>query len=361
MKPVATHGLLSIAAVAAFVPAQASAQTAASTREAASPTALFTSNELLTVTLQAPFKDLVKDKSDDAPGQDGTFTYTENGQPTTVDVEITLRGKTRRRKCRLPPLRLDFPKEELSGTVLDGQNRLKLVVQCDPRKDDYQQYVMLEYLVYRSLNMLTDMSFRVRPLQITYEDTNSDDEPISHFAFLIEDQDDAAARNGYVALRVPGVPPEFMDPLSLTRVEVFQFMVGHTDWSAFSAEPGSGECCHNAKVIGDPAGPVFSMPYDFDYTGIVNARYAEVNEQLGTRNVRERVYRGLCMGMSELPGVAQEFNLKQFDIYALFENHEGLEDKQRERVIKYLDEFYEIINDAGQTRRYLERECRPVG
>jgi hypothetical protein len=358
MKAVATLGFLAIAATG-VVPIQT--QSGAGAGEAADPTPLFSSNDPLTVTIRVPFKELFKDKSDDAPAQEGTFTYLVDGEPVTVDLKVTLRGKTRRRKCRFPPLRLDFPKEKLGGTLLEGQNRLKLVVQCDPRKDDYHQYVILEYLVYRCLNAFTDMSFRVRPMHITYEDTNGEEEPISNFAFVIEDQDDVAARNGWVALRVPGVPPDYMDPFALTRIEVFQFMVGHTDWSAFAAAPGSSECCHNAKVIGDPAGPVYSIPYDFDYTGIVNARYAEVNDQLGIRNVRERIYRGMCSGMGELPAVLQEFNLKQFEIYDMFQNQEGLSEKQRERVTKYLDDFYKIINDPGQTRRYFERECRRVG
>ena len=104
MKAVATLGLLAIAATG-VVPAQAQS-VAGTTAGAAEPTPLFSSNDPLTVTIQMPFKELFKDKSDDAPAQEGTFTYLVDGQPVTIDLKVTLRGLTRRRKCRFPPLAL---------------------------------------------------------------------------------------------------------------------------------------------------------------------------------------------------------------------------------------------------------------
>jgi hypothetical protein len=358
MKTTASIALLLAAVATDAVPARAQSDGAAKPDSAP----LFTSLEPVQMTLRAPFKELFKDKNkDEVEAQPAQLTYVLNGQPTTLDLQIELRGKTRRRKCRFPPIRLNFPKKDVAGTLFAGQNKLKLVVQCDPRKDEYQQYLLLEYLIYRSYNQLTDKSYKVRLLDMTFEDTDGEEAPISNTAFLIEDTDHLAARVGLAELKVPAVPPSYMDPEGLTLLEVFQYMIGHTDWSAFASAPDESDCCHNTKVIGDPAGPVWSVPYDFDYTGIVNASYAEVAEQIGTRNVRERVYRGICADMQYLPGILQQFNLKQFDIYGVFQNQPGLSDKEKERVVKYLDEFYKIINDPGQTRRYIERDCRKVG
>ena len=68
---------------------------------------------------------------------------------------------------------LDFKRKQTQGTLFEGQNKLKLVTHC---KEAFakRDYLAAELLTYRLLNLLTDMSFRVRPLAITYVDTDTD-------------------------------------------------------------------------------------------------------------------------------------------------------------------------------------------
>ena len=53
-----------------------------------------------------------------------------------------------------------------------------------------------EYLSYRTYNQLTDHSFRVRLLKITYKDTAGGQDPITRLGFVIEDEKRMALRNG---------------------------------------------------------------------------------------------------------------------------------------------------------------------
>ncbi|MCH7716602.1 MAG: hypothetical protein IH876_10780 [Gemmatimonadetes bacterium] len=323
---------------------------------------LFTSNDPISFTIRAPFETLFKDRSDDAPELPATLLYEgPDGQMVSLDLDVELRGHNRRRKrtCNFPPLRLDFPKSEMEGTLFTGQNRLKLVTQCQSGRDQYGQYVLLEYLIYRAYNVLTDVSFKVRLVNITYEDTDGKRDPITQNGFIIEDERRLAERHGWEALDVPVVSPEFYDPDQLALAEVFQYMIGHTDWSAFAPEPGSDECCHNGKVIGTLDGWVYPIPYDFDFAGLINARYAEAAEQLGTRGrVRTRVYRGICRDRDELMATLQTFNLHQQEIYTLFQEQPDLEEKQIKQALEYLDDFYETINDERDLRNKIERRCR---
>ena len=324
---------------------------------------LFASLDPLTLTIRAPFETLFKDRSDDAPELPATLIYEGPDGAVTLNLTVELRGRTRRQRrvCNFPPIRLDFPRSEMAGTLFAGQNRLKLATQCQAGRDQYEQYVLLEYLIYRAYNVLTDISFKVRLASITYEDTDEKRDTITRYAFIIEDERAVAARHGWEALEVPVLSAEYYDPDQLAMLDVFQYMIGHTDWSAFGPEPGEDECCHNGKIIGSMTGWVYPVPYDFDFAGLINARYAEVNEALGIRRVRQRIYRGICRDSEDLARTLQTFNQKQQDIYAVFQNQPDLEEKQVEQAIKYLDEFYKTINKPGDLRSKIERRCRPAG
>ncbi len=145
---------------------------------------------------------------------------------------------------------------------------------CQNNSEAYEQYVLLEYLVYRTYNLLTDLSFRVRLARITYDDTESNRAPVTRYGFLIEDKDLLAARNSVEFLEILDVPINLVDADNLALIGVFQYFIGNTDWSAFRPEPDKDECCHNTKPIGMPGGPVYSVPYDFDLSGLLNTRYA---------------------------------------------------------------------------------------
>jgi hypothetical protein len=347
--------------VAAAVPGTVGALQSATDSVATASAPLFATQEPLRMVLRAPFDDLFRDRSDEAPELPATLTYlSDAGDSVHMDLDVELRGNTRRQRstCSFPPIRLDFPRTRVGETVFAGQNRLKLVTQCREGREEFGQYVLLEYLTYRAFNQLTDLSFRARLLEVTYEDTQGKMDRITRPAFLIEDEDAVAIRNGWELLELQQAPPEYMDQVQLNLVEVLQYMIGHTDWSAFQAEPDEDECCHNVKIIGSMHGPIFPIPYDFDYAGLIDARYAEVNERLGVRDVRDRLYRGLCRPREDLDATLQRFNVQQAAIIQVFQEHPGLTDDSREKAIEYLDEFYEIINNPGRVEREFVRSCR---
>ena len=128
-----------------------SPQKAEERRLAAENAPLFASQDPLAVTLRTDIK-LLRDKRPDKDEVEGTLTFAgPDGAAVTVPVKVRTRGNFRRGKsnCNFPPLRLNFATKALKGTVFEGQNKLKLVTPCQDSRDDYQQYVLQEYLVYR--------------------------------------------------------------------------------------------------------------------------------------------------------------------------------------------------------------------
>jgi hypothetical protein len=288
------------------------------------------------------------------------------GSLVTLPVDIRTRGNSRLQSaiCRFPPLRLDFPKKRVAGTLFADQDKLKLVTHCHDNPN-YEQSLLQEYLVYRTYNELTELSFRVRLARVTYIDTDEDRDSITRYGFLIEHEDDMAARNGGEVLELPRIHPDAMDPSHLSVLEVFQFLVGNIDWDSFLNEPGDNECCHNTKPIRLSNGPAFSIPYDFDVTGVVSARYAsrllrENLERFGLRNVRQRLYRGRCSSDAYLESTIQLLMERREAIYRLYRNQEGLMPGSLERALEYYDDFYEIIGDPSKVRRHMSDACRHI-
>lgn len=325
---------------------------------------LFASHEPLVFTIEAPLSTIFKDRGVERTERPANLAVSgSDGQLVRLDVDIRTRGKTRaeRRICEFPPLRLDFD-TAAHGTVFERQNDLKLVTHCQDGRSEYDQYVLQEYLVYRMYNLLTDLSFNARLARVTYVDTEGKRDAVTRYAFLLEDVDAVAARNGWKALRIPAVPPQVVDPQILALVGVFQYMIGNPDWSLFTVEPGEEACCHNTVPVGAESGPIFSVPYDFDISGIVNTRYADrlfgpERRNLGIRRVRERAYRGLCASAGHLPGVFGLFNQKRDGIYALYREQPGVNAEVAKETVEYLDAFYETINDPRKVEREFANRC----
>ena len=237
----------------------------------------------------------------------------------------------------------------MGGTVFDGQNGIKLVSHCRDRDDD-EQNVIEEYLVYRTYNLLTDESFRVRLARVTYADGEDDDDPMVRYAFFIEEAEAMAERLGALYLEIRQADPSNFRAEEAVRFSVFQYMVGNTDWSMVEF--------HNAEVLQTSRGVYVPVPYDFDWTGFVSARYARPNERLPIRNVRQRIYGGFCRPNVDFSKVYAQFVEIRADLEALYMGQEGLEEDNGRDAVEYLDDFYDDIRSPERARDRLEEDCR---
>ena len=323
------------------------------------PTKLFKDGSEWNVTFSGPWRKIQKYASKDRryPAQ---LTYPgENGQPITIDVEVEPRGITRRnRVCDFPPLKVFFDKEKMKGTEFRGNKSLKLVTYCQVNTK-YEQYYIKEFLVYRIYNLITDYSFRVKPLVVDYKDSERDANPLTRFSFLIEDTDDVAKRNKLEKLEIGKVPYKELDPVETSKFSLFQYMVGNLDWAA-TGGPDDNKCCHNAKIIGTTVNdvPKYVIPYDFDSTGLVNAHYAAPPDGLKVKNIRQRLYRGFCSTNETLPQTVELFQQKKPEIMALFTDNKHMTSSNRKKAVKYLEDFYQVLDDPKRFEREITGKCR---
>ncbi len=322
---------------------------------------VFASHEILNLRLatdlKTTLKDIGKDHGDFEFEGEGlhpaTLSYLDaDGNPVVLDVDVSTRGHFRRhpRNCNFPPLRLRFKPDRPRGTIFEGQNKLKLVTHCRDKQDESEQYVLLEYLVYRSYMLLTDKSSRVRLARTTYVDTEGKRDSLTTYSFLIEDDDRMAARNGASVLDSLGVHQADTDDEHGTLVALFQYFIGQADWKV--------SALHNIKLLNAGSFLPIMVPFDFDFSGVVDAKYASPPEELGTQSVRERVFISPCRTTYDLNRVFGLFNDRKDAIYALYTDQEGLYQKQVKRTLTYFDQFYKRINDPKDARRvFLRRGC----
>ena len=338
-------------------------QPAPAERDSAALRPLFASDDAIALTVELPLRPLRGDRGQDSPEREAVAVFPgPGGELMRVDVQIRTRGRFRlqRQICDFPPLRLNLPRSQVQNTVFDGQDKLKLVTHCRDRDLAFQQYVLQEYLAYRLYNILTEASFRVRLAWVTYVDSEGRRDPMSRYAFFIEDVDDMAARNGWDVLEVRNVHPYDLRASQLRMLEVFHYMIGNTDWSVVAPERGKDYCCHNGRVIGNMRGVALPVPYDFDLAGVVDARYARPAPDLEIRYVRERLFRGFCSPREEVEAALVLFQQQRPAIYELYRSQVGLDSAQLRITTEYLDEFYEVIGDSAEVTAEFMEKCIPL-
>jgi len=318
---------------------------------------LFDSHEPLSVVLELPIKELLR-KAKERPTVPGLLRYTGiDGAEVVLDVALTTRGKSRLAQCSYPPLKFDLKRKQVASTIFAGQNKLKLVTKCR-NTAAYLRYLNQEYIIYRIYNLLSRYSFRVRMLDVTFRDSTGQRRDQVHPAFFIESDEEVAARLGMTPVETDAVRISQLDSRQLNTFTLFQFMIGNTDWSVRKG-PGTEDCCHNGTVIAplDSHNGWVVLPYDFDRSGIINASYAMPSELLPIKSVRQRLYRGFCSSNDQLDLTFAKFNDNRAAIEALFSSSPGGASRNR-TALKYLKEFYEIVNDPKRQKKQIVDKCR---
>lgn len=315
---------------------------------------------MLKAVLTAPIAQAYAQRDQDVriylPGQ---WSYTTaDGSTERLDVSIRTRGLFRRNYCQLPPLQLNFKKGQVKKTLFAGQNKLKVVSPCQDGAKS-QQHVVLEYLAYRTFEILTERSFGTRLVRLSYVDSDEKRQPWTDLTFVIEDDKDMAKRNGLTRLNVVENRFDQMEHASTALVDLFQYLIANNDYSVLQSSDGR-ECCHNSEILAlaDNADVRIPVPYDFDLSGLVNTKYAAPPSHIPIRFVRTRFYRGLCQPDGVLEDTIRHVQSKREEILDLYRNIRELESGTKKKTLKYLEDFFDVLDDPEKKRKQLYNRCR---
>jgi len=337
------------------LPASLSAQQADS--NSSRPGRLFRSNEPVVMSLQADFKAVFKERDTSDARNTKRFPAVlkyldEKGDTVTLDVQLGTRGGFRLRgnNCAFVPLKVFFDKEKTQETRFRGNGSLKLTTHCQ-NSERYSQNLYIEYAIYEMYNLLTPISLQARLATITWLDPANPKFTVTRPGFWIEDDDDMAKRNRGKVLMQKGAGGTDMEPKQATLTEVFEYMLGNTDFSL--------SALHNIRILQtDTSMNYYSMAYDFDMTGLVDPPYQVVDYRLPIKRVTDRLYRGCDHPPELFAEVAALFLAKKDSIYGVLHEIKGLTPARIKEAESFLGEFFKMIGDAGARRREFRSVCQ---
>ena len=287
--------------------------------------------ELLDVELTVDLDDLAANRNVD-DYREGLFQWGE-GAENALPVRVKPRGKYRRKVCDFPPLKLQFPKKELRKRHLNKHNDLKLVTHCmDARSSRHT--VLREYLAYELYRELTDAAFRVQLVKITYRDAHNPRRTLKRYGILIEDTDEMAERLGGKTVKKIDCRPEETVRAQEDLMTVFQSMIGNHDYDFVTGR--------NLKLV-EVAGKrhLVPVPYDFDFSGLVNAPYAITDpNHAGLVHVTDRKYVGRAQELADLDEAVRYVVDKRKVLVRRVKDCKAMTPAERAICIAYLNGFF---------------------
>lgn len=270
-----------------------------------------------------------------------TLSYeTEQGKALTRTIEVQPRGKFRRRVCDFPPVRIKFAKKDLENEGLEKDfNKLKLVTHCLDDKLVGNENLLKEYLIYQLYNQLTPNSYRAQLVKVTYIDSEGKEPKTKRYGILLEDTDEMAARLHGTEMDGMNVSKDSISQKDEAQMALFQYMIANADWTT--------EMLRNVKMI-LPKGSskMIPVPYDFDFSGFVNASYAIPQSDKGLLTIRDRVYMGNFQDQILLRETLAHFIQKKESLLKTIKEFKLLSAESRKDVTDYIESFYTAIEPA---------------
>jgi hypothetical protein len=273
---------------------------------------------------------------------EGQMSYEdEQGKSIVRQIELQPRGKFRRRVCDFPPVRLKFAKKDLEAEGIETRfNKLKLVTHCVDDKLAGNDNLLKEYLVYQLYNELTPNSYRAQLVKVTYVDAEGKQPKIKRYGILLEDTDEMAARVGGKEIDQMGVSMDSISDQGEITMALFEYMIANMDWDT--------KMVRNVKLVAleGKADQMIPVPYDFDFSGLVNASYAIPSGDKGQLSIRDRVYLGEPFDQTYMRAALAHFIEKKPALLKKVKDLKLLSSEARQDVIAYLEGFYKNIEPA---------------
>ena len=311
---------------------------------------LFRDTSALAITIRADLPSLFNDRDTTRRREyPGALTVTnDQGRSIELPVMLSTRPHFKRREetCTVPPIRVRFHRQYTRGTPFEGHLVLRLVTHCRPRRE-YESHVLEEYLVYRMFNVVTDTSYRVRLARVGWTSRRDPDHRDERWGFFIE-QDNALATRVRGSL-APATKSTLrtIDTANVATVGLFEYMIGNGEWDLAKLR--------NVRLLAFRRAKTAAVPFNFDYSGVVGARYA-VPAAAGIEVESRREYRGPCITLAAAKPIVERLRTAREGFRAEYLAVPVLEHR-RQRALSYVDEFFEIADDSARFDAALQYDA----
>lgn len=310
---------------------------------------LMQQDSVVDIFLTLDWKELEKKKRDKAYFPAKLRFTTKSNDLFSMDLKVRTRGHMRLDICSFPPLKLKFDKTDLANRSLSPHNEIDLVNHCHTG-DMYNQFILREYLAYKLYQEISPYSYHTQLVKIYYQNLDGSPAHDPAIAFLVENTEELADRIGGRKNKTSVMSKNALDSESMLKVCLFQYMIGNTDWFIQNR--------HNLEFVAIPGHSLLiTVPYDFDYSGLVSAPYAAHHESIDLPSVSLRYYQGKCAPEEEVIKVLNIFKEKKEILLKMHTQIPGMEDYSIKHVQGYLEDFFTIIENPKKTENHILRHC----
>jgi len=329
-------------------------------------TPLFESHAVLELSVPIDFGTLCRPR--ETPDCDFTPTVLEyideHGKQQSLPIEIKIRGGWRSltRNCSAPLLFIRFDTTQLVGTPFRGQSVLPLTTHCGQglsleaarlrqTRSTWEQNLLKEYLAHRLYNVISSVSLSARLVRMTYPNPDNPNHKIVNYAFFTEHFESVANRSGTTLLPRGSFDHGKLDQSSASRVALFQYMIGNTDWSIVRER--------NIVLLQETDGSQVPLPYDLDMSGLVDADYAGPAPTLPIDDVRERYFLGFCSPGADLDKWFGLYLAKKDELLSMSEGISQLDRNNKKAIRRFLEDFFEVLESPRQSSEQIVNHCQP--
>jgi hypothetical protein len=221
-----------------------------------------------------------------------------------------------------------------------------MVNQCKNSRDN-GGYIFKEYMAYKLYSFISPHSLRAQLITLNYIDSEGKSKPQQLHGFIIEPVEEMAERVKGVEIKRKKFGSNGLERSAYVRMAAFQYMIGNTDWSLANM--------HNMKLLKVAEYPkVLPIPYDFDYSGLVDAHYAVPFETLPIKDVSQRYYFGNSCTDEEIKGIEAHYTACKKNVLEYCEQFPHLSTKDQKKLISFMEEFFEVIEHPKKKFRVFK-------
>ncbi len=256
-------------------------------------------------------------------------------------AEFDLGGKTRRKICKMPPVKINLKKKELeSRNFVKKCDRVKIVFQCSTSKS-MSESIKMEKFIYDLHNLVTPYGHKAILTQVKLGDNDK-----MYDGLILESDEDIEHRTNTTILKNKTIATNVLDRKEYLKMCLFQYMISNADWSARKG--------HNTDLFKrNEDNSLVVIPYDFDYAGLIANSYAVPPANLPISSVTQRYFMDKNVTIEELNEAVTFFLDIESDIINLCEGSTYLSKGSSKRVKRFIEEFYKIIKNDKKVKRMI--------
>ena len=264
----------------------------------------------------------------------------ENGEKMVCKSKLRARGNMRKKVCLNPPLKLNFKEKDLEKNGFDSLDILKTVMQCQ-HNSPTKKYLAKERLAYDLYAIIDTLAMRAKSVNFEMYHNGKHEESLG--GFLIESEKHYGRRTGTIVVENGTLRSSVLYRSHFLKMTFFQYMIGNPDYAIANK--------HNVEILQLPDKRLVAIPYDFDYSGLVDTDYAIPHESLPIKSVRDRLYMVKNVTIAEATATANYFNSMKDEFYAVIHNAEYMSDEDKKDSSRYIDGFFKVLSSSKRIER----------